>query len=363
MSAIPSSSRAGLVCLGLLTSATLAFAADDTALRLFNADGGNSGYVRVANSPEFSLQQFTLEAWIQRVGPGSGFSTDPSGAAIVAKPIENATGSNIASWHMHWTPNGEIHFNLTHTPTSSGVYILSSPVATPTARHHLAVTFDGATISLYIDGVPKGSTSWNLGTVYYGANDVLIGADNFSFGYLRRFDGYIDDVRIWDHALTQTEINATMDCHLSGTESGLVAYWTFDGSDLSDLTGHGHGGVANGGVGGVTYGSLASIPICTVGVPRGDLSSGISLELYPQPALNDVTMSFELPAAGPVTIEAVDVAGRRLATLADRDYPAGHHELKFALSALRRGRHGPGMLFIRLRRGGGVVARPLVILE
>jgi len=363
MSAIAPPSRAGLVCFGLLTSATLAFAADDTALRLFNADGGNSGYVRVANSPEFSLQQFTLEAWIQRVGPGSGISTDPSGAAIVAKPIENASGSNIASWHMHWTPNGEIHFNLTHTPASSGVYILSSPVATPTARHHLAVTFDGATISLYIDGVPKGSTSWNLGTVYYGANDVLIGADNFSFGYLRRFDGHIDDVRIWDRALTQTEITTTMNCRLSGAESGLVAYWTFDSSDLSDLTGHGHGGVANGGAGGVTYGSLASIPICTVGVPRGDVASGLSLALYPQPALKYVTMSFELSAPGPVTIDAVDVAGRRLATLTEGDYPAGRHELKFALSALRGGRNGAGMLFVRLRRGSAVVTRPLVMLE
>jgi hypothetical protein len=363
MSAIAPRLRAGLVCLGLLTSATLAFAADDTALRLFNADGGNSGYVRVANSPAFSLQQFTLEAWIQRVGPGSGISTDPSGAAILAKPIEGQSGSNIASWHMHWTPNGEIHFNLTHTATSSGVYILSSPVATPTARHHLAVTFDGATISLYIDGLPKGSASWNLGSVYYGANDVLIGADNFSFGYLRRFDGFIDDVRIWDHALTQTEISSTMNCHLTGTEAGLVAYWTFDSFDFSDLTGHGHVGVPNGSFGGVTYGSLGSIPICSVGVPRGDLSSGFALALYPQPALNYVTMSFELPTAGPVTIDAVDVAGRRLATLAEQDYPAGQHELKIELSALRHGRNRAGMVFVRLRRGSAVVTRPLVILE
>jgi hypothetical protein len=154
-----------------------------------------------------------------------------------------------------------------------------------------------------------------------------------------------------------------MNCHLSGAEAGLVAYWTFDGSDLSDLTGHGHVGVANGGAGGVTYGSLGSIPLCTVGVPRGDVSSGFSLALYPQPALNYVTMSFELPTAGPVTIDAVDVAGRRLATLAERDYPAGQHELKFAISALRHGRYGAGMLFVRLRRGGVVVTRPLVMLE
>jgi hypothetical protein len=74
-------------------------------------------------------------------------------------------------------------------------------------------------------------------------------------------------------------------------------------------------------------------------------------------------MSFELPASGPVTIDAVDVAGRRLATLTEGDYPAGQHELKFALSALRRGRNGPGMVFVRLRRGGAVVTRPLVMLE
>ena len=120
---------------------------------------------------------------------------------------------------------------------------------------------------------------------------------------------------------------------------------------------------ASWGIGGVIYGSLASIPICNVGVPRGDVSSRFSLALYPQPALNYVTMRFELPTAGPVTIDAVDVAGRRLATLAERDYPAGQHELKFALSALRRGRYGAGMLFVRLRSGSAAVTRPLVMLE
>ena len=36
--------------------------------------------------------------------------------------------------------------------------------------------------------------------VYYGNEDVLIGAANFGAGYYRRFAGTIDDVRIWDHA-------------------------------------------------------------------------------------------------------------------------------------------------------------------
>ena len=51
-------------------------AADDTALRLANVSASNSAFVRVANSPAFSLQQFTLEAWVQRVGQGSGSRRD-----------------------------------------------------------------------------------------------------------------------------------------------------------------------------------------------------------------------------------------------------------------------------------------------
>ena len=55
----------------------IAGAAADTALRLTNLDGSQTAYVRVANSAAFSLQTFTLEAWVQRVGSGYGFTTDP----------------------------------------------------------------------------------------------------------------------------------------------------------------------------------------------------------------------------------------------------------------------------------------------
>src|SRR5262245_20638701 len=253
-----------LVLLAPMAQVGRARAANDTAIRLANVSSTNTAFVRVPNDPAFSLQQFTLEAWVQRVGDGYGFSTDPSGAAIVSKPREGMSGSNIASWHMHWTNAGEVHFNLTHTVGSSGVYLLSSAVATPLARHHIAVSFDGATIRIYIDGALSGQAPWNLGTVYYGPDDVLIGADNFAFNYFRRFDGYIDDVRIWDHARTPGEIAAFRNCRLSGNESGLVAYSTFDGSDLTDATVHGHGGTIGGVPSSLTYALLAPLSSCAL---------------------------------------------------------------------------------------------------
>lgn len=338
-------------------------AADDTALRLANVDGANTAYVRVPNSAAFSLQTFTLEAWVERVGAGYGFSTDPSGAAIISKPIEGASGSNIASWHLHWTPNGEIHFDLVHTPYSSGVYLMSAAVATPLARHHLAVTFDGSTIREYIDGVLMGSAPWSLGTVYYGANDVLLGADNFSFGYFRRFDGYIDDVRIWDFARTESEINQTMNCHLAGPWKGLVAYWPFDASNLTDATGNGHGGAVDGVAGSATYASLASLGDCTLGVgdTPGGPGSTVAMSIFPMPARERITVSFDLPRPSVATLEVVDVAGRRLAVLASREFGAGRQQVAGDLAALGLSASRPGMLFARLRWDGGAVSRPLVI--
>ncbi len=351
------------VLTSLAIAADITSAADDTALHLANVGASNTAYVQVPNHADFALQQFTLEAWLQRTGNGYGFSTDPSGASIISKPIQNATGSDIASWHLHWTPTGQIHFNLTHTPTSSGVYLLSSAVATPLARHHVAVTFDGTTIKTYIDGAPTGQAAWNLGTVYYGNNDVLLGCDNFAAGYLRRFDGWIDDVRVWDRARTQAEIAANKDCRLEGTETNLVAYWTFDDSNLLDRTIHHHDGAAVQVGGALTYGSLASIPLCTTDAPVGGASSGLALAVYPQPARDRFTTRFDLPVAGPVTLEAVDVAGRRLALLAEQEYPAGRHEITFDRSSLGRGSRNAGVVFLRLLHAGTSITQVLALVR
>ena len=46
-------------------------------------------------------------------------------------------------------------------------------------------------------------------------------------GGLDWWPGSIDEVRIWNRALSQEEILANMNCHLTGHEPGLVAYYDF----------------------------------------------------------------------------------------------------------------------------------------
>ena len=357
---------AAFVSLGLgaaLAFAVPASAATETALRLTNVSSSSTGYVRVPNDPAFSLQAFTLEAWVQRVGAGYGMTTDVGGAGVLAKPHEGSIGSDLVSWHFDWSNSGQIVFNLVHTLGTSGVYLNSTAVATPLGLHHIAATFDGATIKLYVDGVFNASAPWTLGTVYYGADDVLIGANNFGAGYYRRLDGYIDDVRIWDHALTATQVANSMNCGLNGNEPGLVAYWSFDGSNLNDLTGHGHNGTASGTAGAVAYAALAPLAVCTAGVgahlPPG--ASALSLSVFPQPAVENVTVSFAVPRPGPVRVDVLDVAGRRLAVWDERVYAAGPHQVTGHLGTLPSRGTADGVFFVRVRSGGASATRMLVV--
>jgi hypothetical protein len=347
------------------TDVGVARAADDTALRLSNVSAANTAYVRVANDAAFSLQAFTLEAWIQRVGPGYGGTGDALGAAIIAKPTEGLTGSFLGSWHLNWTNSGALVFTVVHTHASSGVFLTAPVVATPLARHHVAATFDGDTLRAFVDGELSAQANWDLGSVYYGSEDVLIGGQNFGAGFLRRFDGFIDDVRVWDHALAEAESAGRMNCHLSGSEPGLVSYWTFGASDLSDASGNGHGGAVGGLAGSLTYASLASLGDCAVGVVRQLASSptGPSMFVFPQPTRGPITVALNLPRDGWASLDVFDVAGRRRGVLASQDYGAGRREIALDIRTLGTTELNPGVFFLRLRSEGQTVVRRLVLIR
>ena len=63
-----------------------------------------------------------------------------------------------------------------------------------------------------------------------------------------RFDGQLDEFRIWNYARSNAEIQADMNKKLTGNESGLHGYWNFDegeGNILGDLTGNSDGKLGN----------------------------------------------------------------------------------------------------------------------
>ncbi|MHC4462499.1 MAG: LamG domain-containing protein [Planctomycetota bacterium] len=109
---------------------------------------------------------------------------------------------------------------------------------------HVATTFDLKTVKLYFDGIEDGSQS-AVGTIQNSDTTLLIGAVFTGGGIRENFKGLIDEVAIYNRALSAEEIQANMHMKLRGDEPGLIAYWDFDegeGQIVYDLSGNGNDG-------------------------------------------------------------------------------------------------------------------------
>ena len=71
---------------------------------------------------------------------------------------------------------------------------------------HLAATYDGAIMSLYIDGAFVSATARDQ--PLYDASPLLIGADEDSGVRRRRWTGWLADLRVYDRALARAEVAA-----------------------------------------------------------------------------------------------------------------------------------------------------------
>ena len=114
------------------------------------------------------------------------------------------------STNMYITPkngaNGKIRFAIKNNGSSEQIIDGTSALATG-GWHHVAVTLNGATGTLYVDGVNVGSNSAmtlkpsNMGST----TQNWIGRSQYNDPYL---NGRVDDFRIYNKALTASEIAA-----------------------------------------------------------------------------------------------------------------------------------------------------------
>ncbi|MGY3090298.1 endo-beta-N-acetylglucosaminidase D [Hymenobacter sp. UYAg731] len=104
---------------------------------------------------------------------------------------------------------------------------------------HLAGTYDGTTLRLYVNGVLDNSQAAS-GSLTANAPFTL----GRNYAASRGLDGRLDEVRAWTRALTAAEIAANA-CSVPATSTALAAYWKCNDSPnltAADASGHAHPG-------------------------------------------------------------------------------------------------------------------------
>lgn len=159
--------------------------------KAYNFDGAD--YIAVPDHPALTLgaEPFTIGAWAKL----SGFGAD-GGYYLMGH--SNGPG-NTNKW-IFWLGNSGISFVATPT----GWIGLGSYAFELGSWYHVAITRSGTVLTAYVNGYPIGTGTLN-GPIYDPSTAFFIGTAEFDRP-ARPFRGCIDEVRIYNRALTCTEI-------------------------------------------------------------------------------------------------------------------------------------------------------------
>jgi hypothetical protein len=191
---------------------------------------GVDDYVRVEDIGNFDFTStLTLEAWVK---PNSVAGTGSFKGIISGRQSSNP--NSTGGWIVNTNKDNSSKWALSICTPFCNAAISPTGSLIVGEWAHIAATYDGSTIKIYQDGTLIGSTA-QTGDVSYSTY-LFIGA------WGSAFNGIIDEVRVWNIARTQDEIQSTMNGSLIGDETGLVGYWTFDeGSGQITIDGTGLG--------------------------------------------------------------------------------------------------------------------------
>lgn len=208
---------------------------------------GIDDYIDLGNIYDDLIFPFSISAWV-KVDP-----TATSGPVFVSQdngPIYNgfwfyAAPSTI--WVEYGDGRGE------GGPEFRRGIRADVPSLVDRWNHVCAVVVGTNDMRLYLNGINVGGNYTGTSTLPMAStfpNDIAKIGYFFTNGSTYRYKGEVDEIRVFNRALSELEIRTTMCKKLAGNESGLIGYWNFDelsGNTTLDKSGNAfHGQLKNG---------------------------------------------------------------------------------------------------------------------
>ena len=223
---------------------------------------GSTQYVSVPRSSSLEPTSVTVTAWVKVAGHLG------HAQAVLLKTYQNDSTPPWVSYGLGYDRNGDYKFEMDVGNTSDAIYYTQSNGAlTPNEWEFIAGTYDepSGTVSLYLNGKYDSGGTFTGPLLYDTTSSGGLYLSSDGGATPPYADGDIDDVRVYNRALSASEIQQlytlgagthvnTSSANLqrgSSLSQGLVGYWTFDGPTISgttvdDLSGQGNNGTNNG---------------------------------------------------------------------------------------------------------------------
>jgi hypothetical protein len=224
------------------------------------AGGATTNYVGVpSNSVLSGMATLTVAAWIYVDGTATGGS------------VIDKRHTGTPDWNSYYVVIDLTNFRYGPTVTNA-----SGTASTFTASavgslvlntwQHVVMVYDGANVQMYINGAASGAPGSLTGAVMSSSVELAIGNMPYNLG----FGGKIDDVRIYNRALSAADI-MTLYTSTGGASgdinSNLAGYWKLDdanGNLAADSTGNGSLCSSSSSGGSSPSASASFIPIATL---------------------------------------------------------------------------------------------------
>ncbi len=163
---------------------------------------GTGDYVNVGNDNSLDVDAFTISAWVYRRQSGKNWQTiiDKSGGS-----------SSNGGYALYVDADDKVNVFLADGAAPSPRFSTSNsfPISTWV---HVVATFNGGVVNsgdikVYYNAIEQSGTEYNYGTsLKSNTRNVYIGTYQASTGTTGKWNGMIDDVRIYDRALSAEEI-------------------------------------------------------------------------------------------------------------------------------------------------------------
>lgn len=261
-----------------------------------------NGSTNYLNAGQFNLSgnALTFEGWVKVNAFKTGF---PYISSVMGIEVGDNNSAMLRFGDGN-LPSNKLQFILSFG--SSQIKLNSNSTFNTNTWYHIAATYDGASMKIYINGNLDASVA---ATGNFTANGILYLARNYDNS--RTLNGNLDEFRVWKKALTAQEILDNK-CNVAATSTGLEANWKMDegsGNGALDATANTHFATLTN----MSASNWSTDVACNASLSVDDikaLTNNKESSAYPNPVKRGNDIHFKIENNSASEISLYDISGK-----------------------------------------------------